>query len=118
MLSAGAPAAPTPPVRRFLGAAHVLLGFTIALACNSRLVDWDRLLDSVLGPAEAYVWVPGWRRTLEGMIPLIPWIVLGLLALTRLGVGPVVRPLAFAVGILSFYVVFVGLFAIIVFLPW
>lgn len=88
--------------------AFFALGFLTAALCGWFLVSWREIVHGVFGIEVIYDTRPAWVRIL---IVAVQWLPLGMLAAltaVRLSRGPSVRPLAFAAGAASVYVLLVG----------
>lgn len=84
------------------------LGFVLSAACTWLIAEWYTIANDVLGLGVVYDTRPAWLVVVMEALGWLPWAVLALLAIIRARRGPVVRPLAYALGAATPYVLLVG----------
>jgi hypothetical protein len=94
--------------RRWPRLVFFALGFLTAALCSWFLVHWLEIATSVFGMKVVYDTRPAWLRAVMATAQWLPWVALAVLVLIRINRGRVVRPLAFAAGAASVYVLAIG----------
>jgi hypothetical protein len=94
--------------RRWPRVAFFALGLLTAALCGWFLVNWLEIATDVFGMKVIYATRPAWLRALMAAAQWLPWVALAVLTLVRINRGRVVRPIAFAAGAASVYVLAVG----------
>src|SRR5689334_4784432 len=83
-------------------------GFLITALCGWVMVNWLEIAHGVLGMNVSYDTRPPWLRGVMLSIRWLPVGVLAILVVRRRLRGPLVRPVAFAAGTGSVYLLTVG----------
>ena len=94
--------------RRWPRLAFFALGFLTAALCGWLLANWLEIAADVFGMNVVYDTRPTWLRAIMAAVQWLPWVALAMLTLVRINRGRVVRPLAFAGGAASVYVLGIG----------
>lgn len=95
-------------LRRRPRLAFFALGFLSAALCGWLLLHQLEIAHQIFGMEVAYDTRPAWLRRLMMVVKWFPLGMLAAMTAVRLSRGPSVRPLAFAAGAVSLYVLFFG----------
>ncbi|MCC7053192.1 MAG: hypothetical protein IT355_07970 [Gemmatimonadaceae bacterium] len=90
---------------RTRGAAFFALGCLVSAGCGWLEANWLSIANETFRLGVIFDTRPPWLVALMTALRWAPWVVLGGLVVVRLVRGPVVRPVAFAAGVLTPYVV-------------
>jgi hypothetical protein len=86
-----------------------VLGVLTVALCGWLLVHWMEIANDIFGMRVMYTTRPPWLRLVMSLVKALPWLILAALVAIRIARGPVVRPLSFAIGGATVYVVTLGL---------